>query len=84
METNQHLFKELEAAERLFSDGSIKNAQKRLRNVLKESKALDKIPNKLRHKINAAIIIAALILCLNLLGILSKALDSLRTFLSLF
>ena len=41
METNQHLFKELEAAERLFSDGSIKNAQKRLRNVLKESKALD-------------------------------------------
>ena len=52
METNQHLFKELEAAERLFSDGSIKNAQKRLRNVLKESKALDKIPNKLRHKIN--------------------------------
>ena len=55
METNQHLFKELEAAERLFSDGSIKNAQKRLRNVLKESKALDKIPNKLRHKINAAI-----------------------------
>ena len=55
METNQHLFKELEAAERLFSDGSIKNAQKRLRNVLKESKSLDKIPNKLRHKINAAI-----------------------------
>ncbi len=55
METNQHLFKELEAAERLFSDGSIKNAQKRLRNVLKESKALEKIPNKLRHKINAAI-----------------------------
>ena len=55
METNQHLFKELEAAEKLFSDGSIKNAQKRLRNVLKESKALDTIPNKLRHKINAAI-----------------------------
>ena len=55
METNQHLFRELEVAEKLFSDGSIKNAQKRLRNVLKESKALDKIPNKLRHKINAAI-----------------------------
>ena len=55
METNQHLFKELEAAEKLFSDGSIKNAQKILRNVLKESKTLDKIPNKLRHKINAAI-----------------------------
>ena len=46
METNQHLFKELEAAEKLFSDGSIKNAQKVLRNVLKESKTLDKIPNK--------------------------------------
>ena len=30
------------------------------------------------------LLIAALILCLNLLGILSKALDSLRTFLSLF
>ncbi len=55
METNQHLFRELEVAEKLFSDGSIKNAQKRLRNIIKESKALDKIPNKLRHKINAAI-----------------------------
>ena len=55
METNQHLFKELEAAEKLFSNGSIKNAQKILRNVLKESKTLDKIPNKLRYKINAAI-----------------------------
>ena len=55
METNQHLLKELEATEKLFSNGSIKNAQKRLRNVLKESKALNKIPKKLRHKINAAI-----------------------------
>ena len=55
METNQHLFKELEAADKLFSDGSIKNAQKKLRNVLRESKTLDKISNKLRHKINAAI-----------------------------
>ena len=55
METNQHLFKELEAAEKLFSEGSIKNAQKKLRGVLKDSKSLKKIPNKLRHKINAAI-----------------------------
>ena len=55
METNQHLFKELEAAEKLFSEGSIKNAQKKLRGVLKDSKSLKKIPNKLRHKINSAI-----------------------------
>ena len=55
METSQHLFKELETAEKLFSDGSIKNAQKIVRNVLKESKTYKKIPNKLRHKINAAI-----------------------------
>ena len=55
METSQHLFKELETAEKLFSDGSIKNAQKIVRNVLKESKTFKKIPNKLRHKINAAI-----------------------------
>ena len=54
METSQHLFKELEEAERLFSDGSIKNAQKIIRNVLKESRTLSKIPNKLRHKINSA------------------------------
>ena len=55
METSQHLFKELENAEKLFSDGSIKNAQKIIRNVIKQSKSLTKIPNKLRHKINAAI-----------------------------
>ena len=55
METNQHLFKELEATEKLFSEGSIKNAQKKLRGVLKDSKSLKKIPNKLRHKINSAI-----------------------------
>ena len=55
METNQHLFKELELAEKLFSDGSIKNAQKKIRNVLKETKLLNKIPKKLKHKINAAI-----------------------------
>ena len=54
METSQHLFKELEEAEKLFSDGAIKNAQKKVRNVLKQSRALSKIPNKLRHKINAA------------------------------
>ena len=55
METSQHLFKELETAEKLFSDGSIKNAQKIVRNVLKESKTHKKIPNKLKHKINAAL-----------------------------
>ena len=55
METNQHLFKELELAEKLFSDGSIKNAQKKIRNVLRETKLLNKIPKKLKHKINAAI-----------------------------
>jgi hypothetical protein len=54
VETSQHLFKELEEAEKLFSDGAIKNAQKKVRNVLKQSRALSKIPNKLRHKINAA------------------------------
>ena len=55
METSQHLFKELENAEKLFSDGSIKNAQKIVRNVIKQSRSLTKIPNKLKHKINAAI-----------------------------
>ena len=55
METSKHLFKELENAEKLFSNGSIKNAQKVVRNVLKDSKSLPKIPNKLRHKLNAAI-----------------------------
>jgi len=55
VETSQHLFKELETAEKLFSDGSIKNAQKIVRNVLKESKTYKKIPNKLKHKINAAL-----------------------------
>jgi len=55
VETSKHLFKELENAEKLFSNGSIKNAQKVVRNVLKDSKSLPKIPNKLRHKLNAAI-----------------------------
>ena len=55
METSQHLFKELENAEKLFSDGSIKNAQKVVRNVIKQSKSLTKISSKLKHKINAAI-----------------------------
>ncbi len=55
METSQHLFKELEIAEKLFTDGSIKNAQKKIRNVINASKSLKVIPNKLRHKINAAV-----------------------------
>ena len=55
METSQHLFKELETAEKLFSDGSIKNAQKKVRNVLKESRTLTNIPKKLKHKLNSAL-----------------------------
>lgn len=55
METSQHLFKELETAEKLFSDGSIKNAQKKVRNVLKESRTLANIPKKLKHKLNSAL-----------------------------
>ncbi len=55
METSKNLFKELEIAEKLFSDGSIKNAQKKVRNAYNASKKLENIPNKLRHKLNAAI-----------------------------
>ncbi len=55
METSKNLFKELENAEKLFSNGSIKSAQKIIRNAIKGSKSLPKIPNKLRHKLNAAI-----------------------------
>ncbi len=55
METSKHLFNELEKAEQLFSDGSIKNGQKILREAIKNSKDLKKIPNKLRHKINSVI-----------------------------
>jgi len=51
VETSQHLFKELENAEKLFSDGSIKNAQKIVRNVIKQSKSLTKIPNKLKNRL---------------------------------
>ena len=49
METSQHLFKELENAEKLFSDGSIKNSQKIVRNVIKQSKSLTKIPVSYTH-----------------------------------
>ena len=55
METSKDLFKELEIAEKLFLDGSIKNAQKKVRYVLNKSKNFKNIPNKLRHKLNAAI-----------------------------
>ena len=55
METSRHLLNELEKAEQLFSDGSIKNGQKILREAIKTSKDLKKIPNKLRHKINSVI-----------------------------
>ena len=55
METSKHLFNELDKAEQLFSEGSIKNGQKILREAIKTSKDLKKIPNKLRHKINSAV-----------------------------
>ena len=47
METSRYLLNELEKAEQLFSDGSIKNGQKILREAIKTSKDLKKIPNKL-------------------------------------
>jgi hypothetical protein len=55
VKTSQDLFKQLEEAEALFSKGSIKVAQKKIREVIIKSKELDKIPNKLRHKLNFAI-----------------------------
>ena len=55
MESSQDLFNELENAEKLFSDGSIKNGQKIIKNVLSKTKSLPKIPNKLRYKINSLI-----------------------------
>ena len=55
MKTSQDLFKQLDEAESLFSKGSIKVAQKKVREVISKSKELDKMPNKLRHKINFAI-----------------------------
>jgi hypothetical protein len=55
VKTSKYLFKQLEEAEALFSKGSIKVAQKKIREVIIKSKELDKIPNKLRHKLNFAI-----------------------------
>ena len=55
METTKDLFKHLEEAENLFSTGKIKNAQKILKNVIKISRDMNEIPNKLKHKINFAI-----------------------------
>ena len=55
MKTSQDLFKELDEVESLFTKGSIKVAQKKVREVITKSKELEKIPNKLRHKINFAI-----------------------------
>ena len=52
METNQNLFKELEAIERLFYEGSIKEGQKKIRNIIKDSKSFNNISHKLKHKIN--------------------------------
>ena len=55
MKTSQDLFKQLDEVEALFSKGSIKIAQKKVREVIIRSKELDKVPNKLRHKLNFAI-----------------------------
>ena len=55
METSQDLFKQLDEAEALFSKGSIKSAQKKVRDVMSKTKGIGKIPNKLRHKLNFAI-----------------------------
>ena len=52
METKQDLFKQLETIETLFSEGSIKKAQKNLRDTLSILKKEKKVPNKLRHKVN--------------------------------
>ena len=55
METSQDLFKQLEEAEKLFSNGSIKNAQKLVREVISKTKTFKKVPNALKHKLNFAI-----------------------------
>ena len=55
MKTSQDLFKELDEAESLFTKGSIKTSSKKVREVITKSKELDKVPNKLRHKLNFAI-----------------------------
>ncbi|MDB4829064.1 DUF349 domain-containing protein [Gammaproteobacteria bacterium] len=52
METKQDLFKQLENIEKLFADGSIKKAQKSLRETLSIVTKEKGVPNKLRHKIN--------------------------------
>jgi len=52
VETKQDLFKQLETIEILFSEGSIKKAQKNLRDALSILKKEKKVPNKLRHKVN--------------------------------
>jgi len=52
VETKQDLFKQLENIEQLFADGSIKKAQKNLRDALSIVKKEKGVPNKLRHKIN--------------------------------
>ena len=50
METKQDLFKQLENIEKLFEDGSIKKAQKNLRDTLSIVKNEKGVPNKLRLK----------------------------------
>ena len=55
METTKDLFKTLDQAEKFFEDGSIKKAQKIIRDVSNQIKKVDKMPNKLRHKFNAAL-----------------------------
>jgi hypothetical protein len=55
VESSQDLFKQLEEAEKLFSNGSIKSAQKLVRDVMSKTKSFKKVPNALKHKLNFAI-----------------------------
>jgi len=55
VETSKDLFNYIDEAEKLFDEGSIKKAQKIIRDVNNQINKSKKIPNKLRHKFNAAL-----------------------------
>ena len=55
MEASKDLFQDLDQAEKLFADGAIKKAQKIVREVNNQIKKSGKVPNRLRHKFNAAL-----------------------------
>ena len=56
MKTSQDLFKQLDEAESLFTKGSIKDAQKKVREVITKSKELDKVPNTFQRLIKGRLI----------------------------